>query len=37
MNQQDAVAALANNLFDGLLERDADLNLVPLWRSRTGA
>jgi peptide/nickel transport system substrate-binding protein len=31
MNHQEAPATvLANNLFDGLLERDADLNLVPL-------
>jgi peptide/nickel transport system substrate-binding protein len=31
MNHQEvAVTVLANNLFDGLLERDADLNLVPL-------
>jgi peptide/nickel transport system substrate-binding protein len=31
MNHSEAAATvLANNLFDGLLERDADLNLVPL-------
>src|SRR5262245_27773011 len=31
MNHQEAPATvLANNLFDGLIERDADLNLVPL-------
>ena len=31
MNHQEAPATvLANNLFDGLLERDPDLNLVPL-------
>src|SRR5215467_11600881 len=31
MNHQEAPATvLANNLFDGLIERDPDLNLVPL-------
>src|SRR5262245_47215030 len=31
MNHQEAPATvLANNLFDGLLERDQDLNIVPL-------
>src|SRR4030095_16865888 len=31
MNHQEAPATvLANNLFDGLLERDQDLNVVPL-------
>jgi peptide/nickel transport system substrate-binding protein len=31
MNHSEAAATvIANNLFDGLLERDADLNLVPL-------
>ena len=31
MNHQEAPATvLANNLFDGLLERDSDLNIVPL-------
>src|SRR5215813_4174689 len=31
MNHQEAPATvLANNLFDGLLERDPDLSLVPL-------
>jgi hypothetical protein len=38
MNHSEAAATvLANNRFDGLLERDADLNLVPSWPSRTGA
>src|SRR6266487_4488609 len=31
MNHQEAIATVvANNLFDGLIERDPDLNLVPL-------
>ena len=31
MNHQEAPATvLANNLFDGLIERDPDLNLVPV-------